>query len=384
MIPQRRRWALIGVGLLLVIAGGSIALYSYMRTAIARRRRYSTRRSSSAVTRRRFRLPTRTTSGTWTAACRSHPRRSRAGTRGWSGRPATIVCGTGSASPPSAHSISSRPFPRTRTLKSQPRQPLGVPGSGQRAVLRRAHRSRSETARAVARSALTGLSAGSLRERSEIPGCRDRRARQDHRARLVLRVRHGCRRAAAVSQSRLRRARGKELGPEALLYRPAYYNSKTLVRPYRVGMSCGFCHVGPNPINPPADPEHPKWENLSSNVGAQYFWVDRIFDWDARSEHVRVPAVSHVAPRLARHLAHLDRQHQQSADDERGLSPRPAAAAGEAMGSVRRWLAAGSTTSSSTTTRRTARSPSSSRSPARSGRRACSRTAPTRWARSAR
>ena len=62
---------------------------------------------------------------------------------------------------------------------------------------------------------------------------------------------------------------------------PPYYNSNTLVRPYRVGMSCGFCHVGPNPTNPPADPENPKWENLSSNVGAQYFWVDRIFDWDA-------------------------------------------------------------------------------------------------------
>ena len=62
---------------------------------------------------------------------------------------------------------------------------------------------------------------------------------------------------------------------------PTYYNSDTLVRPYRVGMSCGFCHVGPNPTNPPADPENPRWENLSSNVGAQYFWVDRIFDWQA-------------------------------------------------------------------------------------------------------
>src|SRR6185436_5974871 len=48
---------------------------------------------------------------------------------------------------------------------------------------------------------------------------------------------------------------------------------------YRVGMTCGFCHVGPNPIRPPADPEAPKWENLSSNVGAQYFWWDRIFNW---------------------------------------------------------------------------------------------------------
>ena len=46
-------------------------------------------------------------------------------------------------------------------------------------------------------------------------------------------------------------------------------------------MSCGFCHVGPNPAKPPADPEHPKWEELSSLVGAQYYWVDRIFNFQA-------------------------------------------------------------------------------------------------------
>ena len=60
----------------------------------------------------------------------------------------------------------------------------------------------------------------------------------------------------------------------------SYYNDQTLVRPYRIGMSCGFCHVGPNPSNPPPDPEHPKWEHLNSNPGAQYFWVDRIFLWN--------------------------------------------------------------------------------------------------------
>ena len=59
-----------------------------------------------------------------------------------------------------------------------------------------------------------------------------------------------------------------------------YYNDKNLVRPYRVGMSCGFCHVGPSPVKPPADPENPQWENLNSNPGAQYFWVDRILFWE--------------------------------------------------------------------------------------------------------
>ena len=62
---------------------------------------------------------------------------------------------------------------------------------------------------------------------------------------------------------------------------PAYYKSKDLIRPYRVGMSCAFCHVGPSPTHPPADPEHPAWADLASNVGAQYFWIDRIFDWEA-------------------------------------------------------------------------------------------------------
>ena len=63
---------------------------------------------------------------------------------------------------------------------------------------------------------------------------------------------------------------------------PAYYNDKNLVRPYRVGMSCAFCHVGPNPINPPRDPENPGWAELASNPGAQYFWVDRIFFWNTQ------------------------------------------------------------------------------------------------------
>ena len=73
----------------------------------------------------------------------------------------------------------------------------------------------------------------------------------------------------------------KKWNAEQYYRNPDYYFSKDLVRPYRVGMSCGFCHLGPNPNRPPADPENPRWENLSSNVGAQYFWVDRIFNWQA-------------------------------------------------------------------------------------------------------
>jgi hypothetical protein len=73
----------------------------------------------------------------------------------------------------------------------------------------------------------------------------------------------------------------KQWNAERFYNDPNYYLSKELVRPYRVGVACGFCHVGPNPEKPPANPEAPQWENLSSLVGAQYFWVDRIFSWNA-------------------------------------------------------------------------------------------------------
>jgi len=76
-------------------------------------------------------------------------------------------------------------------------------------------------------------------------------------------------------------AAAKRWDPKRFYDDPSYYNSKDLVKPYRVGMSCGFCHVGPSPVHPPADPENPKWADLSSNVGAQYFWIDRIFSWQA-------------------------------------------------------------------------------------------------------
>src|SRR5258705_10444721 len=50
---------------------------------------------------------------------------------------------------------------------------------------------------------------------------------------------------------------------------PTYYNDKDLVRPSRIGISAGFCHVGPSPINPPANPAHPTRPNLASPGAAQ-------------------------------------------------------------------------------------------------------------------
>jgi hypothetical protein len=47
--------------------------------------------------------------------------------------------------------------------------------------------------------------------------------------------------------------------------------------PYLVGMACAVCHVSFNPARPPKDPANPKWENLTSNIGNQYFREGMLF-----------------------------------------------------------------------------------------------------------
>jgi hypothetical protein len=62
-----------------------------------------------------------------------------------------------------------------------------------------------------------------------------------------------------------------------------YYTSNAvqadprLVRPFRINMSCGFCHVGPHPLRPPASMEAPEWANLSGTIGNQYWSPPRVF-----------------------------------------------------------------------------------------------------------
>jgi hypothetical protein len=58
---------------------------------------------------------------------------------------------------------------------------------------------------------------------------------------------------------------------------PNYAADPQLVRPYRVGISCGSCHIAFNPTKPPADPVNPKWENLMSAIGNQYIREGRVF-----------------------------------------------------------------------------------------------------------
>ena len=77
---------------------------------------------------------------------------------------------------------------------------------------------------------------------------------------------------------------------------PTYYRNPKLIRPYRVGMTCAFCHVGPHPLHPAADPEHPGWRNLSSNIGAQYLKPARVFVLPGQDDNFLFQVVNSMPP----------------------------------------------------------------------------------------
>lgn len=54
--------------------------------------------------------------------------------------------------------------------------------------------------------------------------------------------------------------------------------------PFRIGMACGACHIGYNPLNPPADPNNPRWENIDGLVGNQYSRISNLLA-SGMSEH---------------------------------------------------------------------------------------------------
>ena len=63
----------------------------------------------------------------------------------------------------------------------------------------------------------------------------------------------------------------KKWDPKRFYTDPSYYNDKNLIRPYRVGMSCGFCHVGPSPVRPPDDPENPNGKTSTRTPARNIF-----------------------------------------------------------------------------------------------------------------
>jgi hypothetical protein len=69
----------------------------------------------------------------------------------------------------------------------------------------------------------------------------------------------------------LRRFRNPKFDPKAWDVARYLADPAKIEPPYLIGVACGFCHVSFNPLRPPADPEHPTWQNLHPGIGNQYF-----------------------------------------------------------------------------------------------------------------
>lgn len=66
-------------------------------------------------------------------------------------------------------------------------------------------------------------------------------------------------------------------------WNPVEYAKNSQVEPpYVIGQSCAICHVALDPLNPPKDKEHPKWENLVAALGNQYIKENKFFETSVR------------------------------------------------------------------------------------------------------
>lgn len=54
------------------------------------------------------------------------------------------------------------------------------------------------------------------------------------------------------------------------------YTDGSIDPPFLIGEACAGCHVGFEPTRPPADKEHPKWENINLTVGNQFIHVSEL------------------------------------------------------------------------------------------------------------
>ena len=70
----------------------------------------------------------------------------------------------------------------------------------------------------------------------------------------------------------------------------------TLQATLRCGTSCGSCHIAFDPLNPPADPARPKWENIKGLVGNQYTRMSELLGSGMSKSALEYQMFAHARP----------------------------------------------------------------------------------------
>ncbi len=66
--------------------------------------------------------------------------------------------------------------------------------------------------------------------------------------------------------------------------------------PFLIGTTCGSCHIAFDPINPPADPAHPKWENIKGLIGNQYTRMSELLGSGMPKTSLEYQMFAHARP----------------------------------------------------------------------------------------
>ena len=66
--------------------------------------------------------------------------------------------------------------------------------------------------------------------------------------------------------------------------------------PFLIGTSCGSCHIAFDPLKPPADPAHPKWENIKGLVGNQYTRMSELLGSGMPKSALEYQMFAHARP----------------------------------------------------------------------------------------
>jgi hypothetical protein len=66
--------------------------------------------------------------------------------------------------------------------------------------------------------------------------------------------------------------------------------------PFLIGTACGSCHIAFNPLNPPADPAHPKWENIVGLIGNQYTRMSELLGSGMSIHSLEYQMFAHARP----------------------------------------------------------------------------------------
>lgn len=66
--------------------------------------------------------------------------------------------------------------------------------------------------------------------------------------------------------------------------------------PFLIGTACGSCHIAFDPLNPPADPANPRWENIKGLVGNQYTRISEIMVSGMASNTLEWQMFAHARP----------------------------------------------------------------------------------------